>query len=100
MDKYSVKFTNGALSDIDRVYGYIAKTLQAPEAALRLVDRIEEAIFSLEYMPFRCPVRKTGAFAKSGYRQLFIENYTAVYTVNEVEKTVVILTVRYFASHY
>ena len=60
MDKYSVKLTSRAPRDLDRIYRCIAQTLLEKEAALKQVDHIEEAIFSLETMPTRCPDRRAG----------------------------------------
>lgn len=60
MDKYSVKIMSRALQDLDGIYDYIAHTLMEPETALSLVGRIEDAILSLETMPYRCPERKQG----------------------------------------
>ena len=62
MDKYSVKLMSQALRDLDGIYDYIAHTLLEPGTALSLVERIEEAILSLETMPYRCPERKRGAY--------------------------------------
>ena len=58
MDKYSVMLMNRAVRDLDGIYDYIAKTLSEPVTALKLVDRIEDAIMSLEHMPYRCSERK------------------------------------------
>lgn len=100
MDKYSVKLMNRALRDLDGIYDYIAHTLLEPETALNLVDRIEDAILSLETMPHRCPERKQGAYANQGYLQLFVENYTAVFRIDETKKTVIVVTVRYSPSEF
>lgn len=95
MDKYSVKLMSRALRDLDGIYDYIAHTLLEPETALNLVIRIEDAILSLEMTPSRCPERKHGVYANRGYRQLFIENYTAIFRIDEAKKTVIVVTVRY-----
>ncbi|MDO4563974.1 MAG: type II toxin-antitoxin system RelE/ParE family toxin [Clostridia bacterium] len=100
MDKYSVKLMSRALRDLDGIYAYIAKTLLEPGTALKQVERIEQAIYSLDEMPYRCPERKTGAYANRGYRQLFIDNYTAVFRVDEEQKAVIILTIRYSPSQF
>lgn len=100
MDKYSVKLMSRALRDLDGIYEYIAKTLLEPETAMKLIDRIEKAIYSLETMPKRCPERKVGAYANRGYRQLFVENYTAVFRVDEAKKNVIVITVRYAPSQF
>lgn len=89
-----------ALRDLDAIYVYIARSLQEPTTALDLVTLIEQEILSLETMPYRYPTRKTGAYANRGYRQLFIKNYVVVYRVNEAQKTVIIVTVRYAPSRF
>ncbi len=100
MDKYSVKLIDRALQDLDGIYDYIAHTLLEPGTAINLVDRIENAILSLDTNPYRCPERKHGVYANRGYRQLFVENYTAVFRINEAKKTVIVITVRYSPSEF
>ena len=100
MDKYRVVLTPRALRDLDGIYLYIARTFLEPGTALNLVDAIEREIFSLEIMPNRWPERRTGAYAGKGYRQLFVKNYTAVYRVDEAERLVCVVTVRYSPSRF
>lgn len=100
MDKYIVSLTSRALRDLDDIYIYIAQTLLVPETALGLIDKIEKEILSLENMPYRFPERKTGAYANRGYRQLFVNNYTVIYRVDEKHKQVIIVTVRYTPSQF
>lgn len=52
MDKYSVKLMSRAIRDLDGIYDYIAHTLLEPRTALNLVGRIENAILSLETIPY------------------------------------------------
>lgn len=99
-DAYKVKLMSRALRDLDNIYKYIAETLLEPGTALKLVEEIEQEILSLEHFPNRCPVRRIGAYANKGYRQLFIKNYTAVFRVDEAEKTVIVVTVRYSPSQF
>ncbi len=100
MDRYSVKLMSRALRDLDGIYDYIANTLLEPGTARDLSERIENAILSLEMMPYRCPERKQGAYARRGYRQLFVENYTAVFRIDESRKMVIVVTVRYTPSKF
>ena len=95
MVKYQVKITPQAFRDIDMIYDYIARHLLEPGTANNLVDEIEAGIFSLEEMPNRGAPRRIGNYANKGYRQLFIKNYTIVYRVDETEKQVIIVTVKY-----
>jgi addiction module RelE/StbE family toxin len=89
-----------ARHDLENIYSYIAGTLMEPGTAMRTIEVLEEGIFSLESMPYRCPERQRGIYAKKGYRQLFIKNYAVVYRVDEDSKRVIIVTVRYSASDF
>lgn len=97
-ETYRVMLMSRALNDLDGIYRYIAEALQQPDTASNLVDDLERQILSLEYFPYRCPLRTVGVYAGKGYRQLFVRNYTVVFRVNEADKTVIVLTVRYSAS--
>ena len=100
MDKYSVKLMSRAQRDLDGIYAYIAQTLLEPGTALALVERIEKEILSLDQMPYRYPMRQTGAYANRGYRQMLVGNYTVVYRVDEAKKQVIVITVRYSQSDF
>ena len=99
-NKYSVKLLPRAYRDLDDIYSYIAEILIEPGIAVKLVDSLGEAIFGLESMPHRGALRKTGAYANKGYRQLFVGNFTVVYRVEEVKKMVLVITIRYSKSQY
>ena len=71
MEQYNVKLLRRAVQDLDDIYSYIAQSLLELETASRLLGRLENAIFSLEALPYRCPERRVGTYANQGYRQLF-----------------------------
>jgi plasmid stabilization system protein ParE len=100
LDKYSVKLLPRAYRDLDKIYEYIAETLIEPGIALKSLDTLEDAIFSLEGMSQRGALRKTGAFANKGYRQLFVGNFTVLYRIEETAKRVLVVTVRYAKSQF
>jgi toxin ParE1/3/4 len=104
LDRYAVKLFSRAYRDLDGIYAYIAETLMEPGTTQKLLDALEETIFGLEELPQRGAPRKNGAYAKKGYRQLFIKNFTVVYRVHNTNKQVVVVTVRYskrqFCSNY
>ena len=100
MDKYTVRLYTRAYRDLDGIYAYIAEQLAEPLVAERLIDSIEEAIFSLESFPERGSVRRIGAYANQGYRQLFVKNYVIVYRVLKDKKEVHVVTVRYAPSQF
>ena len=82
MEQYSVKLLSHALQDLDSIYTY------------------EDAIFSLETFPHRCPERRNGTYANRGYRQLLIKNYTIVFRIDEMQRQVLVVTVRYSPSQF
>lgn len=100
MTKYSVKLMQRASSDLDDIYNHIADDFKEIGTAERMADALEDAILSLDEMPYRGSIRRTGAFANRGYRQLFVKNFTIVYRIDEVRKMVMIVTVRYTPSSF
>ena len=100
MDKYEVKLYARAYRDMEDIYAYIANNLHDPNAAQNIIDEIENAVFSLELMPERGAVRRSGIYANRDYRQLFVGNYIIVYRVKKEEKHVHIVTVRYAPSSF
>ncbi len=95
MEKYKVKLNSRAYRDLEDIYEYILRELQAPEAAKRQTDRIKQAIKSLDVFPQAHQERNIGRYAGRGYRQLLIDNYIAVFKIDEPTQTVSILTIQY-----
>ena len=100
MDEYKVSLTERAMRDLDSIYIYIAETVIEPKTASELISEIESGIFSLDQMPHRCLGRRTGVYANRGYRQLFVNNYTILYRIDEEEKRVIVVTVRHSQQQF
>ena len=98
MDKYRVQLMSRALRDLDGIYSYTANTFLEPGTAEGMLDTLESAILSLEELPYRCAERKHGLYANKGYRQLFVKNYTVIYRIEEEQKRVMVVAVRYSRS--
>lgn len=95
MNNYSVKLLSMAYTNIDEIYYYIAKELHSEQSALNIVSELENAILSLEQLPYRGAKRKVGAYKNKGYRQLFVKNFIVIYRIDESKKEVTIVTIRY-----
>lgn len=95
MDKYTVKLYKRAIKEIDGIYAYISLEKLSPENAKGQADRIKEAILGLETMPQSHQERLVGRYAGKGYKQLLIDNYVAIYRIDEVKKIVWVVTVQY-----
>ena len=50
MKHYEVIISDKAYADMESIYDYIAKTLNAPETAAKQYDRITDVILSVEIM--------------------------------------------------
>lgn len=100
MKTYKVTLTNTAVRDLDELYGYVTQTLREPGVAIKLIDTLEERILSLGQLPYRCLERTVGIYAGKGYRQLLVKNFTVIYRINEQDKQVVIITVKYSKSQF
>lgn len=61
-DKYTVKLYPKALRELDEIYRYIYEVIQVPQYADDQLERLEEGIFFLERLPYRCTERKTGVY--------------------------------------
>lgn len=95
MDKYKVKINPKAIRELDSIYKYIANEKLAPENAKGQVDRIKKAILHLDTFPQSHQERNEGRYAGKGYRQLLIDNYIAIFRIDEAGKIVYIVTIQY-----
>lgn len=95
MDKYKVMIYPKALKDINGIYNYIAKIKLSPENAQGQTDRIWNALQTLDTFPQSHQFRTTGKYSAKKYRQLLIDNYTAIYKIDEEKKIVWVVTVQY-----
>jgi len=95
MDKYHVRLYPRAFRDIENIYKYIMSEKLSPENAKKQTDRIIAAIESLDIFPESHQERLEGRFIGKGYRQLLIDNYLAIYKIDDKNKIVYIITVQY-----
>lgn len=95
MSSYSIEITEPAESDLFEIGDYIAKELKEPDIAEKVVDRISEAIFDLEEMPYRHGLVADETLAVQGIRKLVVEKHTVFYHINEEYTTVTIIRILY-----
>ena len=99
MDKYTVMLYAKAYRDIEDIYEYIAITKAAPQNAKGQTDRIWDAIKTLEEYPQSHQDRLEGRYAGKKYKQLLIDNYIAIFRIDEENKTVYVVTVQYLGRN-
>ena len=95
MEKYKVMLYPKAFRDIESIYAYIALEKLAPENAKAQTDRIWAAIEALDSFPSAHQDRQVGKYATRGYQQLPIDNYLAIFKIDEQNKTVYVVTIQY-----
>ena len=95
MEKYEVLLSPRAYREIDDIYAYIALEKMAPENAKGQTDRIWDALLSLETFPSAHQDRLAGRFSGKGYKQLIVDNYIAIFRIDEEAKKVYVVTVQY-----
>ena len=86
MDKYEIMLYPRAYRDIHDIYAYIALEKLSPETAKEQTDRIWQAIKKLELFPKSHQDRLVGRYAGKEYKQLIIDNYIAIFKVDEKQE--------------
>ena len=95
MDNYKIKLNPRAYRDLEEIFAYIALEKLSPENAKRQTDRILIKLRKLDTFPQAHQERMEGRYAGKGYRQLLIDNYMAIFRIEEKTKTVDVVTIQY-----
>lgn len=95
MERFDVRISERADSDIRAALLYISKELRNPQAALDLADALTDEIASLKYMPERYPLLPDSYLASLGYRKTSVNNRLIFYTVDAEHRIVNIARVLY-----
>lgn len=85
---YRVVYLPTARQQLEDAVLYIAVDLCAPDAAMKLVDEVDEAVRRLEEMPYRFPIYHTLYAVKREIRFFPLKNYNVYYVIDEDAKTV------------
>jgi len=88
MDVYNVNLTEPAENDLRDIARYISSQLNAPSAALNMMQTLKEAIAKLEMMALSHPFVGDDRLAALGYRLFPVKGYIIFYMVDEKEKSV------------
>jgi plasmid stabilization system protein ParE len=84
---YKIHYLPVALDDLRDIIGYIAHTLESPQAAENLLSKIDRAVLKTADNPFRCHLYTSPVKLKYAYRVLNIDNYSLFYVIenNKIE---------------
>ena len=69
------------------------------ENAKGQTDRIKAAILGLDTLPQSHQDRLVGRYAGRGYKQLIVDNYIAIFRIDESKKIVWVVTIQYQGSN-
>lgn len=93
--KYQVFTTEKAEEDLNSIADYLIYKLLAGETALKQIDRIEQAVTSLEEMPERYHIYDKEPWKEKGLRVMGVDNYLVFYIIDNDNKTVTVIRIMY-----
>lgn len=93
--KYEVLTIEQAAADLRAIFEYIAYDLLAGQNALNQLNRLEEAILSLDEMPERYPLYDKEPWKERNLRIMPVDNYLVFYIPHSEEKTTTVIRVMF-----
>ena len=84
-NKYQLRFTKEANSDLTGIFDYITNNLSAPVAAVELIDKLEKSCRLLTQFPFAGAIPRDNILAKKGYRIITVDNFIIFYLVDTID---------------
>ena len=100
MALYHIQYTPLAAEDIDEIDAYISETLCNPDAAEKLLTKMEQQILRLQQFPHLGYLVEDPYLAAKGYRKLIVDNYLIFHLVDDTNQTIIIMRVLYGAREY
>jgi addiction module RelE/StbE family toxin len=95
MSSYNIEITEPAEKDLLEIGNYIANELLEPDIAVKVVNKIAEAVLDLEVMPYRNTLVADDRLAIQGFRKIIVDNFIVFYIVSEERKIVTIVRILY-----
>lgn len=93
--KYRVDVADSARSSIAAYARYLAEEKQAPEAAKAMLERIWDAVDSLEHMPRRCTFAPENEFRDYEIRKRLVGPAMLLFTVRDEDQSVQVIAFRH-----
>ena len=95
MSKYRIEFSKEAREDLRDVVKYIKATLQEPNIAMRLSNKIKKNIYKLSENPKIYSIIDDDFIRKLELRKIVVDNYLIFYKVIDGENKVQIVRIMY-----
>ena len=80
-DKYSLKYIPRYEEDLNEIVDYILFKLHNPDSALKLVNKIEDAIVERLNCPLSFEPFQSNRKRKNPYYRIYIDNFVVYYVV-------------------
>ncbi|WP_404451042.1 type II toxin-antitoxin system RelE/ParE family toxin [Virgibacillus necropolis] len=98
--KFTVKMTQKANSDLERIYIYVMEESTSINYADHILDRIEKNIMRLQDFPYSANFVKDEVLKQKGYRKLIVDNYIIFFLTQNDKKKVTIMRILYVRQNY
>ena len=93
--KYNLELTNAAQHDLVDIFRYIAKELKALQTASDQLDRLKNAVGSLNTMPERYRLYEKEPWKSRNVRMMPVDRYIVFYVPDKDAQTVTVLRILY-----
>lgn len=97
--KYRLVLSPQFFQELDEVFSYISKNLDAPKAAAALMKQIQDSIQLTQGNPNLYPLCPE-PLGSLGMRKIVVNNYIIIYTPDEKKRAVLVLRIFYGAQDY
>ena len=94
-DTYTVKITTQAQEQIRKITHYIVHELKAPDAALHLLDTLENTFSTLSEFHQRVPLTNEEPWHTNGIHRLPVKNFLVYFWIDENNMKVQITAIIY-----
>ena len=98
--KYRITIEKYAQKDIESIYNYICTNLVNKEAAIKLLNKINEKFDTIALFPKSAPLLNNDYVTNKNIRKLLIDNYIAFYEVDDINKEIRIIRIIYGMQNY
>ena len=98
--KYNIIIEKYAQKDLESIYNYICNNLVNKEAAIKLLNKINEKFDSIALFPKSAPLIINNYVKNNNIRKLLIDNYIAFYEVDDIKNEIRIIRIMYGMQNY
>lgn len=97
---YKYRLMPSAVQDLQEIADYIAEQLSASESAIRLLEKVEEAIRFDCTFPLSLPPVNDELLRMKGYRKILVDNYIVFVLPDQKNEALNVMRVLYYARDY